>query len=665
MKNFKYGLLIAACVAIAQIALGQSANYNDWTISASQLTAGKLVVATNQPKTFTFTVTAVRPSPTSSVTFNFNLVRLPAGSQSCGCTALSANGYSITTEDFAEGENFVTKTFSITVNAQSGSSLTGAALRNNDKLLLAIATGSGPWAPNKTYSVTVLVPPGIPTNLTASNITPTSVKLAWGVPTGTVTGYRIYKNDVLIQTTTATNYTVNGLFPGTNYNFKVSAYNSDGESLMSSINATTAPNPITGNTISFPVGYNPNLSAPAEVPLLTGSTPQGTPSFTYQWQVKTGGTWIDIFGATAKNYDPPTATESTQYRRVVNTYDFSNILTVTFYPPITNNTICCSQTVNNPNAGNPLTGTTPSGGGPQLTVCWESSTDQVTWSSVFCAPSSSNQYSLPSGQSGVRYYRRAILDITGKYVSSPVQITFVNSIPLGSNFGNPLPLGTYSSNDCSYVTSEINSMGADFSNVYGDSRKDVFFYFQVTDPTAVRFGFRTCDSDMDTKLYLFDGGQNLISSAENGTDLAIGCGSSSNKADFVSAYLLPGLYYLIAEGSGNLKLNTATIAYGDCVDSYLQQYINPTGGRLSSNNQVEKIGQPSEDVSVFPNPTSGTINIAAPKGSEVSIYDALSMTWAQLKLQSDMIDLSNLKKGIYLIKIKSKNSQVVKRIVKE
>jgi chitodextrinase len=86
--------------------------------------------------------------------------------------------------------------------------------------------------------------PTIPNNLNASNITSNSVVLNWDASTDNVAikNYRIYRDDVQIDTTTNTSYTDNNLTAETIYRYKVSAVDtSDNESTQStSVEATTS-----------------------------------------------------------------------------------------------------------------------------------------------------------------------------------------------------------------------------------------------------------------------------------------------------------------------------------------------------------------------------------------------------------------------------------------
>jgi hypothetical protein len=108
-------------------------------------------------------------------------------------------------------------------------------------------------------SVTYIIPvPAAPTNLQASNITTTGCTLTWSKPAGTLTGYKIYKNDVFQQSVTTLSTTIQNLSPNTNYSFKVSAYNAGGESPKStpvSITTLAAPVAPVGATFNNPIDF--------------------------------------------------------------------------------------------------------------------------------------------------------------------------------------------------------------------------------------------------------------------------------------------------------------------------------------------------------------------------------------------------------------------------
>lgn len=72
--------------------------------------------------------------------------------------------------------------------------------------------------------------PEAPTNLTASGTTWTTTNLSWTAPVNNtdITGYEIYKENILIGTSTTANFNVTGLLQGYAYLFTVKAKNSNG-----------------------------------------------------------------------------------------------------------------------------------------------------------------------------------------------------------------------------------------------------------------------------------------------------------------------------------------------------------------------------------------------------------------------------------------------------
>jgi gliding motility-associated-like protein len=197
----------------------------------------------------------------------------------------------------------------------------------------------------------------------------------------------------------------------------------------------------------FPVITNNSVSATqticsGSVPAkLTGSTPlNGNGIYTYTWQDSTKiHTWQSISGATDIDFQPPALTDSTRYRRIVNSSactDVSKSIIINVHKLIGNNSISLisagsDTTICNNQVPHLLKGTVPSGGtnipGSYI-YQWKFSTDNVTYNPVATAGTTTN-YQPPS-LSATTYYKREVTSGTCSLLSNPVT---VKVLPLITN----------------------------------------------------------------------------------------------------------------------------------------------------------------------------------------------------------------------------------------
>lgn len=161
--------------------------------------------------------------------------------------------------------------------------------------------------------------PSTPSGLVSSNITQTSVNLAWSASTDNVavTGYDVFNGNTKIATVTSTSYAVSGLTANTNYTFSVKAKDGAGNISGASNNATitTLPTAVSycaskGNNVAYEyidnvaIGGISNTTAAnggyGDFTNLTGNLNVGTnniivsagfagSSYTEHW-----GVWIDF-----------------------------------------------------------------------------------------------------------------------------------------------------------------------------------------------------------------------------------------------------------------------------------------------------------------------------------------------------------------------------------
>jgi chitodextrinase len=113
-------------------------------------------------------------------------------------------------------------------------------------------------------------PPSVPTNLSASAVSPNEVDLSWTASTDNVgvIGYRIYRNGALVGSAATTAYADTSVQPATGYSYYATAYDAAGNASTAS-NTATATTPAVGDTTppSTPTGLAATVAGPAEVDL--------------------------------------------------------------------------------------------------------------------------------------------------------------------------------------------------------------------------------------------------------------------------------------------------------------------------------------------------------------------------------------------------------------
>lgn len=125
-----------------------------------------------------------------------------------------------------------------------------------------------------------ITPPSIPNNLASSNVTATSVKVAWSASTDNVAvaGYVVFRNNVQVATTTTTSYTDAGLTPSTTYTYTVEAFDTSNnlsapsQPLTVTTNAPTAVPPSVVQTNQNQISSGASTSVTFNTPTVAGNT---------------------------------------------------------------------------------------------------------------------------------------------------------------------------------------------------------------------------------------------------------------------------------------------------------------------------------------------------------------------------------------------------------
>ena len=150
--------------------------------------------------------------------------------------------------------------------------------------------------------------PAAPTGLAVTGVSSGSVSLSWTPPSGTVSGYYIYRNGTRATSVTGASATVTGLAASTTYTFTVSAFNSVGEGPQSGqVSATTSSSTSGGGGGgSFAVAPYADMTNLQEPMLDQAATQAGLKAFTAAFVIGSGCT--PIWGDTLPVTNDPTVT---------------------------------------------------------------------------------------------------------------------------------------------------------------------------------------------------------------------------------------------------------------------------------------------------------------------------------------------------------------------
>ncbi len=138
-------------------------------------------------------------------------------------------------------------------------------------------------------------PPTAPTNLTANNVTNSSIFLSWSAATDNVgvSGYKIFRDYIEIANTSSTNYTDTNITPSTTYTYYVQAFDAVGNvSPNSNIIQVTTP-AVTSNFRILSPNEGEKFQAGSVLPITWEPHPKAT-YYNISYSTNNGLTWIPI-----------------------------------------------------------------------------------------------------------------------------------------------------------------------------------------------------------------------------------------------------------------------------------------------------------------------------------------------------------------------------------
>jgi len=145
---------------------------------------------------------------------------------------------------------------SANISTVTGTSTTVTGLSSGTSYsfhVTAVDAAANESASSNTVNVTTLTPdtqaPSVPTGLSSSNVTQTSLTLSWSASSDNVgvTGYDVYQGASLIKSVTGTSTSISGLSANTTYSFKVRAKDAAGNTSAQSsgLSVTTLAQAVT------------------------------------------------------------------------------------------------------------------------------------------------------------------------------------------------------------------------------------------------------------------------------------------------------------------------------------------------------------------------------------------------------------------------------------
>jgi len=459
--------------------------------------------------------------------------------------------------------------------------------------------------------------PSAPTNLTAGNITQTTVDLSWTASTDNVgvTGYEVYQGSSLLGTVTGTSANVTNLTANTTYTFSVKAKDAAG-------NVSAASNSVTITTLSESTGGS-CASTITAFPYhegfenTLGAWSQSSAD-DFDWTVKSGST-------PSSNTGPSSAAEGSYYVYMESSSpNYSNkraILTGPCFDLSGKTTATVSFKYH-------MYGDDSKMGSLALEI----STDKgASWSSIWSK----------SGNQGNAWYTASVnLD---SYAGKTVSLRF-NGVT-GTTWQGDMAVDAFNFDASEQAACVATTLSITFDNYPEETSWEIkdgsgnVVYSGGTYGSEPDGSTKVINMCIDTGCYTFT----MKDSYGDGMCCSYGNGSYTFKKDSDGTVLASGGSFQSSE-STDFCLNTNGFAASD-----------------------EAKHENMQDISIYPNPVKDIMMVYI-KDQNMSTYTILNMTGqivAQGQFNTQTINVSALKSGVYFIKFNSDKKSITQRFVKK
>ncbi|MBP8945027.1 MAG: T9SS type A sorting domain-containing protein [Paludibacteraceae bacterium] len=253
--------------------------------------------------------------------------------------------------------------------------------------------------------------------------------------------------------------------------------------------------------------------------------------------------------------------------------------------------------------------------------------------------------------SGINYVKDASTKTITIYGTPTATVSY--TVTTSGTLGNPVSISGIIT-----VTNGSGSTGAMVHNFTTDGKNSTFY--SITGNLSTNYGTVIYQGLTLTQCLKMESSTNISFTTTSEATLTL-----VFNPDYTGTIKIDGEIYNPSLSGGivtitTLPAGTHTILKGSG-SSYLF-YISTVYNPISI---VEKIHDQKLSVELYPNPVSTRLNINSNnKVTKVEIYNVSGLLVKSLNMPGSQIDLSNLKSGIYIVKIFTENNLIKKTIIK-
>ena len=494
--------------------------------------------------------------------------------------------------------------------------------------------------------------PTAPTSLSASGTTQTTTNLSWTASTDNVgvTGYNVYQGTTQIGTSTSTSYNVTGLTAATTYSFTVRAKDAAGNISNSSntVSVTTLPNASTGcssTVTSFPYseGFESGLGAWTQ-----------SSSDDMDWT-------RDASGTPSSGTGPSSAAEGSYYMYIeASSPNYPSKVGILEGPcfnvsGLTNPTVSFQYHMYGAAMGT-LKLEARANGSSTWTTIWTKSGDQGnTWQTATVSLASYSTVQLRfNNTTGTNYTGDATIDdiSVSATVTNPNPVTYCTSQGNNTNDERISRVVYGSINNSSTGTTGYENFTSVSTNVARGSSQTITITPLWTG-TVYSEGYAVwIDFNQDGDFA--DAGEQVISIAATKSTPVSGTITIPSSASLGATRMRVSMKY------NGIPTSCEAFSYGQVEDYTVN--IQAGGKEIEDNSTITS----TQEIKIYPNPAVDILNVTSvSENATFRVFNLMGQVVLNGKISNEMINVSNLQEGNYILEISKNDKITTKRFLKK